>query len=487
MKHSFLTLAFYLMVVHVFAQTETFDIVSYKALKGWTKETKNNLLAFSKIDGSSWSQIIVYKNTISKGSIQKDFDSEWQELVVKNYAGISKPETEKPETADGWTVMSGSGKWKFNGTNVATILTTYTGYNACVSIVCNATAMPYLENCKDFIGTVELNNGQNNSEKVVPNIHTDNASTQNNPIPSNPKQDNYAFNTTNFDDGWTSTVQEDWVEVAKSNIKVLLHYPKEGTIFPTDPEQLTGTAWNILVAPRYTNLTNYKTAYVEMYNRPYFGMGYANENSSGKKVFVVLFSRSAGWLEIITPDVQTFTQEFGFNPLTIRWGKISDYMSGYVMDNAQGITVKADEPEDYDKLDNMSGRNKFAVAASDLDNTGRWDNRFSSNTFYYNYYTGNNAGMSTFSSSKWFVFKPGQKYRWELVMVNSYGGQGTAGQAKSDGTFKLLNNWQLHFSKIDTGPKTFDVYFSAIKDGRVLWMNDAVHPGNGTFDGFTKK
>jgi|JI9StandDraft_1071089.scaffolds.fasta_scaffold22824_1 hypothetical protein len=479
MKHSFLTLAFYLMIVHVFGQTETFDIVTYKAPKGWTKETKNNLVVFSKIDGSSWSQIMVYKNTISKGSIQKDFDSEWQELVVKNYAGISKPETEKPETAEGWTVMSGSGLWKYNDANVATILTTYSGFNACVSIVCNATATPYLEIYNDFIGSVKLYNGK----ETVPS----NVTTSNNITPTHPKKDAYAFNVTNFDDGWTSTVQEDWVEVSKSSIKVLLHYPKEGTIFPADPDQLTNAAWNILVAPRYTNLTNYKTTYVEAFNRPYFGTGYAKENSTGKKVFVVLFRRSAGWIEIVSPDAKTFTQEFGFNPETIRWGKISDYMGGYVVDNAQGVTVKADEPEVYNKLDNMTSRNKFAVAVSDLDNTGEWNDHYSSNTFYYNYYTGNSAGMSTYSSSQWFEFKTGKKYHWRLVAANSYAGRTDVAQADGDGTFSVPNNWQIQFSEIEGKSKLYDAYFTAIKGGRILWLNDAKFPGSGIFMGFSKK
>ena len=112
----------------------------------------------------------------------------------------------------------------------------------------------------------------------------------------------YAFNTTNFDDGWTSTVQEDWVEVIKGNIKVLLHFPKEGTIFPADPDKLTTAAWNILVAPRYSQLVNYKTAYVETNNRPYFGMGTVTENNSGNSFFVVLFRKGAGWMEVIYGD-----------------------------------------------------------------------------------------------------------------------------------------------------------------------------------------
>jgi len=35
-------------------------------------------------------------------------------------------------------------------------------------------------------------------------------------------------------------------------------------------------------------------------------------------------------------------------------------------------------------------------------------------------------------------------------------------------------------------PKTFDAYFSCIKGGRILWMNDAKYPGTG-FTGFSKE
>ncbi|HRF18620.1 MAG TPA: hypothetical protein PK977_10640, partial [Chitinophagaceae bacterium] len=93
------------------------------------------------------------------------------------------------------------------------------------------------------------------------------------------------------------------------------HYPKEGTIFPADPEPLTNAAWNILVAPRYSNLKNYKTAYISTYNRPYLGFGNATENASGKDVFIVFFRQGeTGWIEFVIPDKSTFIQSFGFDP-----------------------------------------------------------------------------------------------------------------------------------------------------------------------------
>jgi len=470
------SLALVLSPVEVLAQKETFDIITYKPLKGWTIEAKGTAMMLSKIDGGSWCQIIMYKNTVSKGNINDDFDSEWKTLVTTNYQGISSPEKENPKTYKDWNVMSGSGVWKFNGNNVATILTTYSGYGACVSIVCNATARPYLAIFQNFIAGIDLYNGK----KETTSIKDQNQNNQN-ATPS--ITGNYKFNATNFDDGWTSTIKEEWVEVTKANKKVLLHFPKEGTIIPADPDKLTNAAWNILVAPRYSNLRNYKTCYVEDNKRPYFGMGYATENKTGKSVFIVLFRRGGGWLEVVTADNNSFTQEFGFNPESIRWGAISQYMGGWVVNNSQGNTINADQ-EVFDKLENMFGRNKFPVAAADLTNTGEWKDRYSSNTFYANYYTGAYAGMSTYSSSNWFVFKAGNSYHWELAAANSYGGQIATAKAKGDGTYKSLNDWQLYFTEMEGKPKTFNVYYSAIKGGRILWMLDAQSPGSGIFTGY---
>lgn len=241
----------------------------------------------------------------------------------------------------------------------------------------------------------------------------------------------FAFNTTNFDDGWTAIEQPDWVEVTKGNIKVLLHYPKEGTIFPADPEPLTNAAWNILVAPRYSNLRNYKTAYITTYNRPYLGMGYLTENSSGKDVFVLLFRQGeTGWIEFIAPDKNSFIQQFKLDPETVQWDTDSDLMN---------------------PLSFMKTYNKFAVAASDF--KGKWTSDFSGIQQLYNVYTGDYAGMHTNQSNEEFVFGAGSTYNWKLLVVNGMVGNMKFNQVKSAGKFSILNNWQVYFSDIEGKPK----------------------------------
>lgn len=269
----------------------------------------------------------------------------------------------------------------------------------------------------------------------------------------------FKFNTTNFDDGWTATEQSDWVEVTKGNIKVLLHYPKDGTIFPADPEPLTTAAWNILVAPRYSNLKNYRTAYITTYNRPYLGMGYATENAGGKEVFVVLFRQGqTGWLEFVAPDKNSFIEQFKFDPEAIRWDSESDLMN---------------------PLANMTVYNKFAVDASDF--KGKWTSDFTGIQQLYNVYTGNYAGMNMNQSNEEFIFGEGGSYSWKLLVVNGMVGSAHFNQVASSGTITVVNNWQIHCTKIENGPKTYNAFWSCIKGARILNLLDAQYPGSGIY------
>ncbi|MBS1512487.1 MAG: hypothetical protein JST86_16705 [Bacteroidetes bacterium] len=268
----------------------------------------------------------------------------------------------------------------------------------------------------------------------------------------------FAFNTTNFDDGWTSTVQEDWVEVTKGNVKVLLHYPKDGTIIPADPGPEVVNAWNILVAPHYRNLQNFHTAYVNDYNMVYIGSGTVDEATSGKNVYAVLFRRgSSGWIEIVTPDKNAFIQEFKFDPETIRWDS---------------------EISLFALLEKMPGYNKFAIAAADFN--GKWTSDFSGIQQMYNVYTGAYAGMHVNQSNEYFIFS-GNTYSWKLQVVSGMAGSSQFNKAESKGTFSVPNNWQLYCSKIEKGPKTFHAFWSCIKGARVLNLLDAVYPGSGSY------
>lgn len=441
------------------AQKETFDIISYTSPKGWTKDNRENLVTFSKTDKikKTWCQLSLVKSTISKGSIESDFESEWNALAATTYSITDAPQTTPVQEADGWKIKTGMGKFMFNNAAALAMVATISGYDRCVSVVATMNTDSYMDQVQKFLESLDL------KKTAAKNTINNNTIATNDLGPDNvQRKDGFAFSTTTFDDGWKSTAKEDWVEVTKGDIKVLLHYPKEGTIFPADPAPLTNAAWNILVAPRYSNVKNYKTTYINTYERPYLGMGTAVEKNTGKEVFVVLFRQSqSGWLEFVCPDKNSFIQQFKFDPETIRWDSESDLMKPLAI---------------------MTGYNKFAVSASDF--KGKWTSDFTGIQQLYNVYTGNYAGMNVNQSNEEFVFESSNTYSWKLLVVNGMVGNAKFNQVKSSGKFSVPNNWQVHFTVIENKPKTYNAFWSCIKGARILNLLDAQYPGSGIYTKF---
>ena len=211
-----------------------------------------------------------------------------------------------------------------------------------------------------------------------------------------------------------------------------------------------------------TSLKNYKIISPSLdYQRAYFGGGDVTD-ANGNSFYVVLFRKATGWMEFIAPDKNSFVQQFRADADKMGWDT---------------------DGETFNAMKKMENYNRFAVAATDL--LGKYTDKFASNTFYTNVYTGMSAGMSTYSSSQFFDFGAGQTYKWQLVAANSYGGRTSVASAKGAGSFTMLSNWKMEFSDIEGKPCRYDVYFSAIKGGRVLWMNNADVPGSGIFTGFS--
>ncbi len=136
-------------------QKKTFDIVSHIPPPGWTVETGNGYISYSKVNGGHWGQVAIYKSTASKGTIESDSQNEWQELVL-SLRTIEKDEKTAPSEVSGWTVISRSGIWKYNGADVASLLTTFSDGKTCVSLLCNATTESYLKEFLQLIESVEL-------------------------------------------------------------------------------------------------------------------------------------------------------------------------------------------------------------------------------------------------------------------------------------------------------------------------------------------
>lgn len=266
---------------------------------------------------------------------------------------------------------------------------------------------------------------------------------------SDTKVNGFAFTTSNFDDGWVATVKDDWVQVTKGEIIVLIHYPnKQADAYNSVLMDGLKNAWNILVAPKYSSGSNFEFKPVSNWEPIEFAEADMIEKSSGRQVHVVLFKKnySSGrgvYLEFITPGKTAFEQVFGA------------YHEG---------------SSGWERIENMASYNKFAVAASDL--SGKWTSDFSGAIQYVNAYTGFDAGMDTHASNENFQFGPGNNYQWDLGVASGPVGNIKFQSVKSGGNFSMAGNWQITFSDIEGKARTYNTYFSCIKGLRILWLDD---------------
>lgn len=446
----FCIVLFQLLFLSANAQQQTYDIITFTSPKGWKKENLENVLSLSTTNNKTktWAQIGIIKSTVSKGSIDADFGSEWQELIVKQYRQYGV--TEQPlgidtQSVNGWKVCTGLGKFVFNKDTAAVLLTTFSDGTRCASLRMMSNSTNYGTALDEFLASVHLPapNSSQVKNDVAPTITT-----------STPVATGFQFNTTNFDDGWTSVVKEDWVEATKGNLKALLHYPREeDKKYYSQYDEHVSVFWNLLVAPRYTNLRQYQSPGYNHSSEPgLFAAGLLTDKATGKDVWVALFSKGkSGWVEVIAPDKATFVQNFG-------------------VDNPDTYFDK------WDALLNLTRKNYFAVGEKDL--VGKWATNFSSSTAYYNVYTGIYAGAGVYGSASSFTFGPSKTYQWQIAVGQSQPGTlMKVDKAKSNGTWKLLNNWQIWFSDLEGKPKTHNAYFSCFKGGRLLWLQDVSYGG----------
>ena len=450
MKKIILLCVFCASVAISFAQKETFDLAIYTAPPGggWEKQSAETAVQFTNEDAAKGTYCIItlFKAVQGTGSSKENFDLTWKSVVKEMVTVSTTPEMQPPATENGWEVQSGYAPFESEGKKGIVILVTSSGFDKMVNIIVMTNTDTYEKDITEFLGSVNLKKPAGGTGQIIKPATNPVKPPQSN---TTAKSDGFAFTTTNFDDGWTSTVQEDWVQVTKGITRVLIHYPnKKADAYNSVVLDGLKNAWNVLVAPRYSTAGNFEFKPITGWQTIEFAEADAVEKTTGKTVHVVLFKMnySGGngrYLEFITSNKNAFEQEFGaYHQTTSGW----------------------------EKLEKMANYNRFAVAASDL--KGKWTSNFSGLTQYVNTYTGASAGADTHASNESFEFTPGNTYKWSIDVASGFVGNIKFQSAKSNGKFTVPNNWQVNFSDIEGKPKTYNVQFTCIKAARILWIGD---------------
>ncbi|MBL7743469.1 MAG: hypothetical protein JNN00_08360 [Chitinophagaceae bacterium] len=436
-----------LVIAHlpVLAQTESFDLATYTVLKGWKKQSQSQAIQFAKENtvNGAYCMITLFKSIDASENSKTNFDESWQSLVKQTLGVGSPPEMQQVTQENGWEIQNGYAPFEKDGNKGIALLVTSTGFTKAVNILILTNTNEYEAAVTQFLESVYL-------KKPVGKKATANKPAE--LVPAKPETTSpgaFTFAITNFDDGWTSSVQEGWVQVIKGAIKVLVHYPnKKADAYNSVLKEEDYNAWNTLVSPRYSHMTNFEWKTIQSYESITFVQADAVENASGKTVHIVLFKKhysngNGRYLEFITDNKAAYENEFGAYHNT---------------------------EFDWDKPANMQFRNKFAVAASDL--IGKWSTSDYASISYYYVNTGGLAGTSTTSTANEFTFTAGNNYQSQHS-----GASGMAGNMKfSNQVYKgksTVTNWVITLNnRFEGATENYNCHFEAIKGGRFLLMTD---------------
>ena len=140
-----------------FSQTEKLGIVNYKAVSGWAKTPKDNIVAFNHLDQATGKYCILtlYGATRGTGNPTNDFTREWSNLVMQPMKAEANPKTDE-QKADGWTVISGGGEVESEVGKAVGFLTVISGFGQTVSILAVFNDPAYVKQVDSFIGGIEL-------------------------------------------------------------------------------------------------------------------------------------------------------------------------------------------------------------------------------------------------------------------------------------------------------------------------------------------
>jgi hypothetical protein len=142
----------------MFAQSQTFDQVTFTPPKGWKKQPGENTIQLSKEDTAkgTYCLIILYKAVPGTAASRENFDLAWTAIVKEMVTVSSEPEMHNPETKNGWETQSGYAPFEREEGKGIVILATATGSDKMVNMVIITNTDVYQKEMDSFLQSISL-------------------------------------------------------------------------------------------------------------------------------------------------------------------------------------------------------------------------------------------------------------------------------------------------------------------------------------------
>lgn len=159
------------------AQTESFDIATFKRPQGWERIDSNGVTVIHDLKTNngltSFCQIFLYPSQRTSGNAAKDFSKAWSDYVVKATKTKLKPKTATEKNPDGWTIVIGSTNVTLNQMTFACMLVTASGFGKTMSTMVNVAGKEYATVIDSFFNNFDLDkNATVSKEKTNTNMNT---------------------------------------------------------------------------------------------------------------------------------------------------------------------------------------------------------------------------------------------------------------------------------------------------------------------------
>ena len=193
MKKNIITIFALLLTIMSCAQTETFDIATYKKPKGWEKSTKEGLISYTTSDEAkgTFCIITVYASSATIGTVEQEFNREWNDLVATPFSITTEPETDTL-TDDGREIIIGSATYESENIAGGIIMYTFVGFGRTNSIMFFTNSEDHQKDIEDFLLSLTLKKtspkvtGTTSAPKKTTNTTVNTTSATNStPKPSN--------------------------------------------------------------------------------------------------------------------------------------------------------------------------------------------------------------------------------------------------------------------------------------------------------------
>lgn len=463
MKHlQFFYLTMYLSFIGSISQgqnIEKFDIVSFTPPAAWVKESGNGFISYTKVNETKgeYARILLYASQPATGNVDTDFNTEWMELAKSNYNPGAFTDVSTSNFKDGWVAKIGVAPFQYNNQNHAIVLNMLVNNKTKMSNVFISNTVAYQTDFEDFGSSLDFSGKK---QSVI--VQESTAKTENNAAGTvsmneakqqtkviNMNQNGYTFSASNFDDGWVSHIQNDWVLVERNNCKVYLCFA-----VPYNSDHFTGTGvmdrdyyWDNYVAQQFKFTTKQYKDDGEFISslKPKYVEGWGTDPETGEIRFIAMTLSVAPNTAKITvasfPDEDSFRRTFP---------------------NANGKFTS--------DLTEMSRYNKFAIGINDL--SGTWQSGGSQMQQWYDGITGAYAGATMAASSATFTFSNSGTYTSIHNGATGAVGAMNTFQQEYKGT-SAISNWNIELTNRYQGETgNFDAHFQAVKGGRLFYLNN---------------